>query len=97
MLKDSKKALNSKMYAKIVNHPVKNDMPVSKQKSDRHNLIRLVDDIDEHLGKSMALGALLTLDNVFSIDKNLLEHFFWQIKDELWHIKQAWLQLNDKI
>lgn len=96
-MKHNKKIAAGNAYIKIAEHPVKQHPLSNMPKSGAPSLVSLVDDIDEHLGKSLALGAMLTLDNVYSVDKYLMEHYFWQIKDELWHIKQAWQKLNDRI
>lgn len=59
--------------------------------------ISLVDDISDHLNKSLALSALLTLDNISSINQDLVEYYFAQIKDELWETREAWQKLSEKL
>ncbi len=66
-------------------------------KSSIPHLIRLLDAIDEHLGKSLALSAMLTLDDVFSLDHDRLAHYFWLLNDELWEINAAWQPLSEQL
>lgn len=65
-------------------------MMVQENSIEQLSLVSLVDGMNEHMGKSLALGALLTKENMFSIDQELVEHYFLQIKDELWAIKLIW-------
>lgn len=65
--------------------------------NDESSLVSLIDNIDEHLGKTLALGAMLTVDNIFSMNRELVDHYFGHIRDELWEIRMAWKQLTERI
>lgn len=69
-------------------------MVVQEKRVEPLSLVSLVDGMNEHVGRSLALGALLTKENMLSINQELIEHYFLQIKDELWAIKLTWQALN---